>query len=160
MLKKITLLVSCLLSFLIQLSAQTDSADCVYAYCKTDKFTGETNCFSKIYDGISFMKQKRGKKETIYINVSVFGYSLTVDAKGAWIMLSNGKIISRPNAKVDIDVTSSGSGYNYRAFFKLSKNEIELLKGLEITDVKVYIFDNSTDYADQVLESLSCLLKK
>lgn len=141
-------------------SAQNDSVNCKYAYCKTDAFTDETTCFSDEFDGIKFMKTKKGSKEKIYIIVEAYGYGVTVDGKGVWIKLSNNKIISRQGNKVDVDANTTGSGFIYSSMFKLSKQEIALLCQNDVTDVKVYIYDSKANYGEFVKETLKCILVK
>jgi tetratricopeptide (TPR) repeat protein len=133
----------------------TDAYDLIKQYCKinlldrylsdTDKFSGE-----KTYYGggtvVSFMKVIGKKNSAQYVSVYANGSTLNYGCYGVSILFENGKKIVRSKEKVDTDY--SNSGWQYKAFFTPTLNEINLLKTLKIVAVKLYIYDVNVDESD------------
>jgi hypothetical protein len=103
-----------------------------------DKFTGE-----KTYYGggsiVSFMKVTGKGKSSQYVSINVNGSTLNYGCYGVSILFENGKKIIRSKEKVDTDYNDSG--WQYKAFFTPTLNEITLLKTQKISTVKLYIYD-------------------
>jgi hypothetical protein len=125
-----------------------------------DKFEKTTNYHSPDISGVGFMKVIQGGKPYLYMNISVVGYSLSVDGKGVTILLSNGEKIVRAAQKIDVNV-GSGSGYDYSAFITLTTADITKLSNNTITDIRLYVYDSEIDHNDAVLirEYLKCMKK-
>jgi tetratricopeptide (TPR) repeat protein len=133
----------------------TDAYDLIKQYCNvnlldrylsnTDKFSGE-----KTYYGggkvVSFMKVVGKKNSAQYVSVYANGSTLNYGCYGVSILFENGKKIVRSKEKVDTDYNDSG--WQYKAFFTPTLNEINLLKTLKITAVKLYIYDVDVDESE------------
>jgi hypothetical protein len=123
----------------------------------TDKFTGE-----KTYYGggtiVSFSKYVKGKTSSQYVAIRVNGSTLNYGCYGVNILFKNGKKIIRSKEKVDSDYYNNG--WQYRAFFTPTANEIALFKTQKISDVKLYIYDAavSENESDTILEDAKILL--
>ena len=108
----------------------------------TDKFSGE-----KTYYGggtiVSFMKVIGKGTSSQYISVNVNGSTLNYGCYGVSILFENGGKIIRSKEKVDTGYNDSG--WLYKAFFRPSLNEINLLKTQKITTVKLYVYDADVD---------------
>lgn len=104
----------------------------------TDKFTGEQTYFG---GGtiVSFMKVVGKKSSQQYVSINVNGSTLNHSCYGVSILFENGKKIIRSKEKVDTDYNNSG--WNYKAFFTPTLNEITLLKTQKVIAVKLYIYD-------------------
>lgn len=130
---------------------------------KKDKFEDlETHMTPFGNQGLSLMKSIRNNIKTYYLSVKVNGGTLNVGEKGAYILLENGKKISKPNEKIDVDYNSrNASDWEYSAFIQLSQEEISLLKSSRITDVKLYIYENEITIKNGLIiqEYLKCLTK-
>lgn len=124
-----------------------------------DKFEDKITYYTPIESGFSFMKVITAGDTAIYLSVREYGSTLNVGEKGLYLLLSNGEKISRPNAELDTDVSSTGSGYTYSAFILLKKEEIQLLKEHLITDNRLYIYDGTVKEgsAKKIQEYLKCL---
>jgi hypothetical protein len=134
-------------------------------YCKDlsieeDKFEKVKRSYSPYVSGVSFMKNEKGGKVSIYMSIRESGATLNVNEKGLYLLLENDKRISRPNAEIDVDA-GSGSNYVYSAFIELSKKEIDLLLNNKITDDKLYIYTGEigTESAKKIQEYLKCIIK-
>jgi hypothetical protein len=127
---------------------------------KVDKFENKETFFTPTENGISFIKTIENGKSNIYLSVRVNGSTLNVNEKGLFILFSDGTKISKPAAKIDVDV-SSGSGYVYSAFINLTQEEMNLLTKKSITDTKLYIYEGTVDNesAVKIKEYLKCLMK-
>lgn len=125
-----------------------------------DKFTDEIKYSSSESDGISFSRIKKGNATNTFLSVNVAGSTVNVNIKGVILLLENGFRIDRPDAEIDVKVSSRGSGYIYSAFMDLEANDIILLTQNKITDVRLYIYDNSITNGKKLLEYLKCIINK
>ena len=126
---------------------------------KKDKFNGEIKYTTPIKSGITFIKIEKNGHSTIYMSIYEHGSTLNVGKSGLILLLENGKKISKPNAKIDVDVATNG--YRYNAFIRLNENDINLLKKYKITDDRLYIYDGtiSGEAGNLIKEYLKCLTK-
>lgn len=124
---------------------------------KTDKISGE-----KIYYGggtiVSFMKVVGKRNSEQYVSIRVKGSTLNYSCYGVSILFENGKKIIRSKENVDSDYNESG--WQYKAFFAPTLNEINLLKTQKITYVKLYIYDADITESESntILEDAKILL--
>lgn len=123
----------------------------------TDKFTGEKS----YYGGgtiVSFAKYVGKKSNSQYVSIRVQGSTLNSGCYGVSILFENGKKIIRSKEKVDTDY--SNSGWQYKAFFTPTLNEITLLKTQKIIAVKLYIYDADINKNESItiLEDAKILL--
>lgn len=133
----------------------TDAYDLIKQYCKVnllDRYLSDTDKFSgeKTYYGggtvVSFMKVIGKKNSAQYVSVYANGSTLNYGCYGVSILFENGKKIVRSKEKVDTDYNNNG--WQYKAFFTPTLNEINLLKTLKITAVKLYIYDVDVDESE------------
>ena len=96
-----------------------------------DKFTGETRYVALIgsIGIVSLVKTINKSIERYYIGLTAYSKSSSpsIGKKGVIILLDNGQKINRPDEKIDVEVDKDAD-YVYSAFFKLSDNELALLK--------------------------------
>lgn len=86
-------------------------------------------------------------------------FTFTFNKKlGLTILFSNGKKLSKPNAKISVAPGTENS-WNYSAFVPLLPADIKLLSENVITDVKLYIYDGSLNNGSELKELLNCIIK-
>ena len=124
-----------------------------------DKFTNDTTYTTKGRDGIYFLKIKRGGKDIYYLSSNLTGSTLNVREKGFTLLLENNKRIEKPDVILDVE-SSSGSGWIYRAFVRLTDDDISLIINNVITDKRHYIYDASVKSGKLLSEYLKCLQLK
>jgi hypothetical protein len=124
-----------------------------------DKFTNDTTYTTKAKDGIVFLKIKKGGQDFYYLSSNIVGSTLKVRDKGLILLLENNKRIEKPDVVLDVEV-SSGSSWVYKAFVRLSKDDIDLISNNVITDKRHYIYDASVKNGKTLSEYLKCLLLK
>lgn len=114
---------------------------------RIDKFTGE-----KTYYGggtiVSFTKVVGRKTSSQYVSINVNGSTLNYGCYGVSILFENGKKIIRSKEKVDTDYNNDG--WQYKAFFTPTLNEITLLKTQKISAVKLYIYDTEVNENESI----------
>lgn len=125
---------------------------------EVDKFTNQISIDTPLLKSVSFTKVISKKISTVYISINISGSTLNVGEHGATILFSNGKKLSKPNAKISVD-PSSGNGWNYSAFIPLTQADIKLLTENTITDAKLYIYDDSIENGEELKELLKCIIK-
>ncbi len=125
---------------------------------RIDKFTNEVTIDTPLLSSISFTKVISNKTFKLYMSVTQKGTTLNVGEHGLTILFSNGKKLSKPNAKIIVDPGSEG-GWNYSAFIPLLPADIKLLSENIITDVKLYIYDGSINNGSELKDLLSCVIK-
>ena len=124
-----------------------------------DKFTNDTTYTTKAKDGIVFLKIKKGGQDFYYLSSNIVGSTLNVREKGLILLLENNKRIEKPDVVLDVEV-SSGSSWVYKAFVRLTKDDIDLISNNVITDKRHYIYDASVKNGKILSEYLKCLLLK
>lgn len=126
-----------------------------------DKFDKSITYRTPTYEGVGIEKVIKGKSKVYYLSITTPGSTLNVNEKGVIILLNNGMKISKPNQKIDVEA-GSGSDYVYSAFFSLNENDLKLLLQNQITDFRLYIYDNSIneDKRNQIQQYLKCLIQK
>jgi hypothetical protein len=127
---------------------------------RKDKFEDKETLFSPLTNGIALIRTIANGKSYIQLMVIVNGSTLNFDAKGLFILFSDGTKILKPATKVDVEA-SNGSRYIYSASIGLQQNEIKLLTEKSITDIKVYIYEEAVDKesAFKIKEYLKCISK-
>lgn len=123
-----------------------------------DKFTGEIKYTGDCRnEGMSLLKHVNNTSKEIYLSLVVSANTLVLNEKGITILLTNNKRIVKPNAKVDVSVSSSTqSNYLYQGFILLNAQDIELLKNERITDFRLYIFDRAIKDGTKIQEFAKC----
>lgn len=131
-------------------------------YCKdiettTDKFTNDITSSSGYSEGISFIKVTKNGSSKIYLAINEPGSTLNVGKKGLILLLENEKKIERPNAEIDVKISSSN--YVYSAFIELTKAEIDLIIKNPLIANRLYIYDGEIKFGAKLSEYLKCLTK-
>lgn len=126
-------------------------------FVSEDKFTHEKMYTSYSPDGyISINKFILNKSYKQYIEILIPGSTLNYECYGVSILFDNGKMISRPKEKVE---TSYGNnGWEYKAWFSPTVNEINLLKSYKVEAVKLYVYDKDINYGDTFLTAAKVML--
>lgn len=122
-----------------------------------DKFNGDVTIDTPLLNSISYTKVISKKISKIYMSVRQKGATLNVGEYGLSILFSNGKKLTKPSAKISVDVGSDG--WNYSVFISLLPADIKLLSENIITDVKLYIYDGFITNGSELKELLSCIIK-
>lgn len=125
-----------------------------------DKFTQDITFRSPISEGISFIRVKKGSSMNTYLSIRVHGSTVNVDGKGVILLLDNGNKIQKPDEKIDVEVSSNGSGYTYSAFINLNESDIALLTQNKLTDVRLYIYDGNVRNGGKLMEYIKCIKDK
>lgn len=132
-----------------------------YLY-KTDKYTGEKYYYSNdIGDKIKLIKGTTpNKKDMNALAVTVYGNISEYSGKGLFILFENGQKIIRPDEDVDCKYSSSNDKYQYTVYLFPTDEEIEKIKSSKITEIKLYIFEDtvSDKIASKVLEASKIML--
>ena len=131
-------------------------------YCKKievelDKFNGETKYSTPLLNQISFTKIIRKGETVVYMRIRTIGLTPST-GEGVIILLDNGEKITK-NVKTSVTVNSDAQ-YEHSAFLSLTKDEIELIKAHEITNVRLYIFDIGIVKPIQYRAYMMCLDEK
>lgn len=134
-------------------------------YCKdiemrADKFTGDTTYTTKMSNGISFIKQKKGKNEQFFLLEDQYGATYEIGKKGLILLLANNHRIDKPNADIDVKLNSNGKGYRYTTVTDLNDDDIKLLVENAITDTRLYLKDDVINDGAKLMDLLKCLIKK
>ncbi len=130
-----------------------DDFYCNQIIIENDKFDGSNKKYSPLLEDVSFMKTNG----QIYLSLKTTGSTPVVNSKGVIILLSNKQKINKPNAKVNVEVNNRGK-YEYSSFITLTKTDIDLLSKYDITDFKLYIFENQNNlYGEKYRRFLKCL---
>jgi hypothetical protein len=126
-----------------------------------DKFKNEITYTSPVgYDKINFMKVKDLKGTHTYMAISEIGGALNLKKKGVVLLLENGFRINKPKAELHVEVSNSGTGYIYSAFFELTNDDIKLMSVNAITDYRLYIYDRNVTTGYTLREYLKSIVKK
>lgn len=156
MMKKLTLLLITIF-VLTQFSFSQDLK--TEKYCKkieveVDKFTGETKYTTPLLQQISFIKYIDSSDTVVYMSISTIG-STPATGEGVIILLENGEKITK-NTETDVSVNYNAQ-FEHSAFFRLTREDIELLKEHNITDTRLYIFDMEIRNPIQYRAYMICL---
>ncbi len=140
-----------------------------------DKYTGERTFrtpFSGIYQDDEHSQTEVNYDKTIskggvvryYLTLQIGGNIPLATEHGVYIILKNGKKISKPNVKVETTVDEyrhdGGEPYLRRSFFALTPADLVLLRQSPITDFKLYIDDTTVNHPEQYMQLLNCLTSR
>lgn len=121
-----------------------------------DEFTGEISMqFNDKGGELTFLKYIKDGVTDYYLSIRIKESSIYT-GEGVYLILSNGKKISKPNEKVDYDYL--GGDFYTDVFCELSKEDIEMLKESPIVKYKAYILTGSTEYYEETHAKFLCLL--
>jgi hypothetical protein len=127
-----------------------------------DKFTGKTYYNSPMLDKVYFSKVVENNNSTIYLHLTCLGKTLLVNKQGVVVLLKDGNKLDFPTALVDVKVDNTYANlnnYSYSAFIELNKEDIDKLIKSEITDYRLYLYDDSVKNGLKYCEYLKCLSK-
>lgn len=122
-----------------------------------DKFSGKITYSSPVLDQIVVLKVVDADKVNIYMSVNAYGSTISLAKKGVVLLLSDGTKIDKSDEDITVEV--SGSGYRYSSFFQLTRQDVERLTNVAVTDVRLYIYDSSIANGEEVKEYIKCLGK-
>lgn len=151
-----------LLSIFAIISLNTYAQDCSILDVHYDEFDKDTTWYlytldhhEKYRDISAQMFNHKGRKE-ILLTLQTTSNTLTVEGKGAKILLENNEMIELP---YEIDVEASNGTYLYNLTWWLTSEELDILSSVKIKKFRLYIFDEeviSVD-ADRIKKGLACL---
>jgi hypothetical protein len=131
-------------------------------YCKEitssyDKFTNET-IYQTNSKGISFSKFVKENSPMFLMSITQPGAMYTIGKKGLIILLENNKRLEKPEAEIKANQNDYGGYYNTTTI-ELNQEDIKLLCGNKITDLRLYLTDSEVENPQQYCELLKCLIK-
>ena len=128
---------------------------------EANKFSKEITIRSPLLKKVSFSKVIAKGVPTYYVSLSILGSTVNVNEHGVIILLENGKRIARPKEEIDVEANSSGDGFTYSAFVRLTPADLQLLKTQKITDFQLYIYDANLETSEQqeAQQYITCLLQ-
>lgn len=131
---------------------------CTKLTTTVDKFTKKTSIYSPEEGGVTFIKNIEGTDTTVYLSVSNYGTTVVVDGKGLIVLFEDGTKFEKPNVGIDVKVADKG-GFNYRAFLKITKEELALFASKKVTDTRLYIYDRTLqpDATKLILQYAKCM---
>lgn len=127
-----------------------------------DKFTGEKTYYSDLLAPVGFSKHVNKNTNYQYVYVKAYGYALSYDNAGVYILFDDGQKIVRSKEKVRVGVNyGGGPDWEYTSSFVPTQNEINLLKTRKIVTVKVDIYSLDVDAtkADEIQVAAKVMLK-
>lgn len=130
-------------------------------YCKQFESTKQVsgnNVMSPVNEGITMMKSIVDGRVIYNMHIKVIGDKAEVGKKGAVIQLKNGKTIKKAEAKIQVEVGSTGN-YLYTTVFNLTTTEMTMLSQDEITHVSLFTFGKNIERGNLFKEYAKCLLK-
>lgn len=158
------LLLFLLLIYTIGVNAQ-DCSEIEYSY---DKFTNKKEYYTPMFDPESYPLKTYGLVCHKYITKGVSSYYLYAnikysnphhDLKGSTFILSNGSRIVRSSIKVECSY--SVNDFLFSVMFKLTPEEISLLRKHEITDYKLgFLKEEDIEYSQKLNFYVNCLSSK
>lgn len=135
---------------------QTKKNPCYGIERKLDEFTGEISMHFNDKGGeLTFHKYIKDGIIDYYLSIRIKESSIYT-GEGVYLILRNGKKISKPNEEVDYDYL--GGDFYTDVFCELSKEDIEMLKESPIEKYKAYILTGSTEYYEETHAKFMCLL--
>lgn len=138
-----------------------DNYFCSQIEYEKDKFENDERYYTPIQSGINFVKLiKNGGKPTYYLSVLLGSHNLNYDGKGLYILFEDGSKFSKSNAIYKVELIKT-DWYRYFVFETLTANDLKMFSEKIITDVRVFINDNTVDKesALKIREYAKCLLK-
>lgn len=124
-----------------------------------DKFSSKIITDTPATFEYSITKTEENGTTRIYLRLQSYGTTLNVGKTGLKILFSDGTVIEKAEAK--IDVKAGAGGYTYSCFILLNKEDIEVLTSKTITDYSLYIYERkiNNNNAYELKEYLKCLSK-
>lgn len=161
--KQIFILILCLSQNVVkgQITDSTfDFGDCVDIVKDYNEFEQTTTYYTPLLRKCGLTKVIDKKRTTYYLSLSAEGSTLNIGEIGVKIILSNNQIISFPNAKIDVDVPSNGSGWRYSAFINVLPDKLQLLKKYKIIKWQLFIYNGSQDDYDaaEFIKLVNCII--
>ncbi|MDJ1506912.1 hypothetical protein [Xanthocytophaga agilis] len=132
------------------------------SYCddetEKDKFNGTVKHFTPYLEPVQFFKNIKNGVTVYYLALTTEGSTANFGKKGVVILLNNGKKLSRPAEKINLEV--SGGKYKYSVFLQLTPTEIATLRATEMTDFRLFIYDQENINGCRYKVLFNCLLLK
>jgi hypothetical protein len=86
---------------------------------------------------------------TTYMRVITYGASLNVGIGGLIVLFEDGTRFERPGAKVSVEATS-GSYWEYRAFERVTDEELMLFESKKIDSFRLFIYDGTVSPREKI----------
>ena len=124
-----------------------------------DKFNNEVTYRSPLLEDLNFTKFVKNDNIVYYLSCNTIGSTVVVDGKGVILLLDNGEKIEWSEEKIDVKV-SSGGNYVYSCFIRLSSEDIAKLQQNNISDFRLYIFDNKVENSEKYKQYINCMVEQ
>lgn len=112
---------------------------------KIDKFTGDKRYTSPYAEKITFVKNIKGLDTTYYAYFKTYAGSVNISKKGLYILFKDGSKIISEDLDVQTNYSSANNNYSYSALLRLDKSQVYKFKSVEVTDFKIYIYEDTID---------------
>ena len=117
-----------------------------------DKFDGEQfkkwnspyfgkGIASSLIQPVTFTKIKKDGDIVRFLTLRAYGSTLNIGEKGVVILFTDGVKIEFPNAEIDVE-SGVGSYWEYRAFIKISAEELDKFIRKDLDEFRLYIYDS------------------
>lgn len=119
-------------------------SQCNNIHKKIDKFTGKQEVYSSILDNEGLYPYVFLSKDQGIISMTIFVINEQAVAykKGVILLFTNNRKINKPEVRINAKPSKSYPGWvEYSATFSLSQTDLQLLKSSNLTDCRLYIFD-------------------
>ena len=95
------------------------------------------------------------------MRITTYGSTVNLYEKGAIILFENDEKLEWPTTEVDCGDWDN-RGYEYSVFVRLNKSDVLKLSTHQITDIRLYIYDEElkADDAMKYLEYMKCIAKQ
>ena len=123
-----------------------------------DKFTNEVTYRSPLLEDLNFTKFVKNDNIVYYLSCNTIGSTVVVDGKGVILLLDNGEKIEWPEEKIDVKVR--GGNYVYSCFIRLSSEDIAKLQQNNISDFRLYIYDNKVENSEKYKQYINCMVNQ
>jgi hypothetical protein len=118
---------------------------CQSIQLNTDLITKEKQYSSPVFENPTVLKYVKNNVSTYYLSLTAKGSTLNVNEKGVVILFTDDSKLIKSNEKINVDVNSDASGWEYSAFIRLLPSDLALLSKKKIQMFRLYIYDTKVD---------------
>lgn len=127
-----------------------------------DEFDNTTRFETTETGDIKIYKFIEQAETTYYLSMYAYSEYCTAGCTGIIILFTDGTKWSKPNEKIDMDVSGDNSkgSFEYRGFVTLTKTDRTIFSTKQIKAYKLYIFDQSYpyEYAKQLMKGCTAII--
>lgn len=123
-----------------------------------DKFKDKIIYNTPLLDNISFYKVVKNGKADYFVNIAIVG-TLSDAGKGVMIFFEDGSKIIKKEFETRVRVNSNAD-YEHSVYFGLNKDEIDQIASVEMTEVRIHLYDIEIRMPFKYKGYINCLIKK